>query len=103
MGVADERGRAYTRACDLRLRTKTFTARLADTWSKKLKELDLNPASGEPICRGVKKEHEHGLTTTGMNWLAPGEDPVVRTIILDDDTAAKRVTQCWAREKLANV
>jgi len=38
-----------------------------------------------------------------MNWLARGEESVVRTIILDDDTAAKRAAQCWAREKEAKV
>jgi len=36
-----------------------------------------------------------------MNWLAPGEEPVVSTIILEDDTAAKRAAQRWAREKEA--
>jgi len=34
-----------------------------------------------------------------MNWPAPGEESVVRTIILDDDTAADRAAQRWAREK----
>ena len=32
-------------------------------------------------------------------WPAPGEESVVRTIILDDTTAAKRMAQLWAREK----
>ena len=38
-----------------------------------------------------------------MNWPAPGEESVVRTIILDNDIAAKRATQRWAREKEAKV
>jgi len=85
-------------------RQQRFTARLANACSNKLKELHQNLASGAPICRAVKKQHEHGQTTEGMNWPAPCEEPVVRTIILDDDhTAAKRAAQCWAREKEAKV
>jgi hypothetical protein len=38
-----------------------------------------------------------------MSWPAPGEEPVVKTIILDDDGAAKRAVQFWAREKEAKV
>jgi len=80
-------------------RQQRFTARLANACSDKLKELHQNPASGAPISRVVKKEHEYARTTEGMNRPAPGEESVVRTIILDDDTAAKRAAQCWAREK----
>jgi len=36
-------------------------------------------------------------------WPAPGEESVVRTIILDDTTAAKRMAQLWAREKEATI
>jgi hypothetical protein len=38
-----------------------------------------------------------------MNWPAPGEKPLVRIIILHDDTAAKRAAQCSAREQEAKV
>jgi len=38
-----------------------------------------------------------------MNWPAPGEEPAVRTTILDDTTAAKSAAQHWAREKEAQV
>jgi len=82
-------------------RQQRFTARLANACSNKLKELHQNPASGAPISRAVKQEHEHGRMTEGMTWLAPGKVPVVRTIILDDDTAAKRAAQRWPREKEA--
>jgi len=34
-------------------------------------------------------------------WLAPGEEPAVKTIILDDKSTAKRAAQRWAREKEA--
>jgi hypothetical protein len=43
-----------------------------------------------------EKEHEHASPT-------PGEDPDVKTSILDDDVTAKRAAQCWAREKEAKV
>jgi len=36
-------------------------------------------------------------------WPAPGEKSMVRTIILDDTTAAKRTAQHWAREKEAKI
>jgi len=38
-----------------------------------------------------------------MNWLAPGEDQVVNTIILDNKSTAKRAAQRWASEKEAKV
>jgi len=84
---------------DLDSRQQRVAARLADMGSGKLKELHLNPSSGAPICRVLKEEHEHGPTTEGIMWPAPGEESVVRTIILDDTTAARRTVQRWAREK----
>jgi hypothetical protein len=62
-----------------------------------------DPSSGTPICRVVEIEHEHGRTTEDMSWPAPGEEPVVKTIILDDKSTAKRAAQRWAREKEAKV
>jgi hypothetical protein len=47
-----------------------------------------NPSSGAPICRVVRKEHEHGRTIEAMSCLASGDEPAVRTTILDDTTAA---------------
>jgi len=75
-----------------------FTARLANACSNKLQELHKNPASSAPICRVVKKEHEHGRTTKALNCPAPGEEPAVRTTMLDDTTAGQSTTQRWARE-----
>ena len=40
-----------------------------------------NRCSGALVCTEVSRAHEHGLTTTGMNWPAPGEEPVVTTSI----------------------
>ena len=71
-------------------RQQRFAARLRDACSGKLAELHQNPSSGAPICRVVKEEHEHGQTTKGMMWPALGEGSVVRTIIQDGTTAAKR-------------
>jgi len=36
-------------------------------------------------------------------WPDPGEESVVRTTILDGTATAKRTSQCWAREKEANI
>jgi len=38
-----------------------------------------------------------------MCWPDPGEEPAVKTAILDDDTAAKRAAKHWAREKEVKV
>jgi hypothetical protein len=80
-----------------------FISRLANACSSKLKELNEDPSSGAPICRAVEKEHEHGRKTEGISWPAPGEEPVVRTIILHDNVTAYGASQCWEREKGAKV
>ena len=53
--------------------------------------------------QSIKEEHEHGRETEGMMWPAPRKQSVVRTIILDDATAAKRTAQRWARENEAKI
>jgi len=80
-------------------RQQHFAATVANACSGKLKELHQNPSPGAPICRIVKEDHDHGRTTEGMMWPALGEESEVRTIILDDTTAAKRTVQCWERVK----
>jgi len=77
-------------------------ARLQNACSGKLKELHQNPSSGAPISRVLRKEHGHGQTTGAMNCPALGEEPVVRTTILDT-TAAKCAAQRWARAKEAKI
>jgi len=84
-------------------RQQRFAARLANACSSKLKELHEDPSSGTPIGRVVETEHEHGRTTEGMCWPAPGEEPVVKTIILDDKSTAMSAPQPLAREKEANI
>jgi len=78
-----------------------FTARLANACSSKLMELHHNPSSGAPICKVIREEHGLGRTTESMDWPPPGQESVVRTIILDDTTAAKIAAQRCAREKEA--
>ena len=84
-------------------RQQRFAARLENACGSKLKQLHSNPFSGAPICRVVRKKHEYGRTTEGINWRAPGEEPAVRTTILDDTAAAKSAAQRWAREKEAKM
>jgi hypothetical protein len=48
-------------------------------------------------------ETEHGCTTEGMSWQAPGEEPLVKTIILDHESRAKRAAQGSAKEKKMKV
>jgi len=38
-----------------------------------------------------------------MCWPDPGEEPAVKTTILDDDTAAKRAAKHWTREQEVKV
>ena len=84
-------------------RQQRFTARLENTCSSKLQKLNRNPSSSAPICRVVRREHELGQTTEGMNWPAPGEESPIRITILDDTAAANSVAQHWARKKEANI
>jgi hypothetical protein len=80
-------------------RQQRYTARLENAGSSKLKEVHSNPSSGAPISKVVRKEHDHGCKTKGMNWPAAAEEPAVRTTILDDTAAAKSAMQHWAREQ----
>jgi len=38
-----------------------------------------------------------------MSWAAPGKEPVVKTIILNDKSIAKSTAKCWAIGKEAKV
>jgi len=87
----------------LESRQQRFAARLANMCSNELRKLLQNASSGAPVCRAVKNEHEHGQTTEGMTRPPPGEESVVRTVILDNASALKRAAPRWAREKEAKV
>jgi hypothetical protein len=69
----------------------------------KLQEVYDYPTSGAPIGRVIKKDHERGWKAETMHWPNPDEEPTVKTIILSNDTAAKREVIHWAREKEAKV
>jgi len=84
-------------------RQQRFAAGLANARSSKLKELYYNPCSGAPICKVIRKEHEHCRTTEGTDWPPPGKESVVRTTILDDTTPAQNAAQRWPREKEAKI
>jgi len=79
-----------------------FTARLTNAYSSELKELHEDPLSGTPICPVIETEHQSSWATEGMSWSAPGEEPVVKTIILDDKSTVKSAAHSWARENEAN-
>jgi len=84
-------------------RQQRFAAKLENACSSKLTELHSDPSSRAPICRVVRREHERGQTTEGMNWPVPGKEPAVRMTTLDDTAAAKCAAQRWAREKEAQL
>jgi len=80
-----------------------FAARLANVCTNKLKNLHQYPSSGTPVCRAVTEEYKHGQITDCKNRPALGNKSVVRTVILDDTTTAKRAAQRWVPKMEANV
>ena len=44
-----------------------------------------------------------GQAAETMRWPNPDKEPAVKTVILNDDTAPKRETIRWAREREAKV
>jgi len=87
-------------AVALDARQQRFVARLANACEgSKSKELYDYPTSGAPVGRVAAIEHARRRRAETMCWPAPGEEPAVKTTILDDDAAAKRAAERWAREK----
>jgi len=85
-------------------RQQRFAARLASACEgSKIKETYNHPMSGAPICRVIKKDHERGREAETMHWPRLDEEPAVKTVILHDDTAAKKEAIRWAREREAKV
>jgi len=76
---------------------------LPDSCSSELKEFHRNPSFGAPICRVVKEEPYDGQITKGMMSLAPGDESVVRTTILEDTSPARSRALGWARETGAKI
>jgi ribosomal protein S8E len=73
----------------LDFRQQRFAARLANSCSSHLKELNRDSSSGTPICGVVKTEQNDVLTTEGICRPALGEASVVKTNILEDQSIAK--------------
>lgn len=57
--------------------------------------------SHTPIRQVVEFKYQHFWRMEGISWLAWGEEPVAKTLILDDKCRAKRATEYGAREKEA--
>jgi hypothetical protein len=74
----------------LESRQQLVAARLANECSDTLRKQHQDPTLGTPLCKAAKEENEHGRTIEGMNEQAPHKVSVVRTVIMDDSTAAKR-------------
>jgi len=85
-------------------RQQKFTAKLTCACKgSKPKAVHNHPTSVAQICRVITKEHERGREAETMRWPDPDEEPAVKTVILSEDTAAKREAIRWAREIEANV
>jgi hypothetical protein len=75
-------------------------ARLANLCERsKSKELFEYPTPGAPVGRVAATEHARCRRAETMRWPDPGEKPVVKTSILEDDTDPKRAAELWAKEK----
>jgi len=85
-------------------RQQSFTARLASTCeSSKHMAVHDQRTSGALICRVVTKEHQRGREAENMRWPNPDEEPAVKTVILSEDTAAKKEVIRWPRDREAKV
>jgi len=65
----------------------------------KAKELYDYPTPGAPVGRVAAIEHPRGRRAETMCWPDQGEKPAVRITILEDDAAAKRAAELWAKRK----
>jgi len=67
----------------------------------KAKELSDYPTPGAPEGRMAVIEHARSIGVETMCWPDPGEKPVVRTTMMEDDAVAKRASERWAKERKA--
>jgi hypothetical protein len=85
-------------------RQQRFTVQLASACEgSKLKVVHNHPTSGAPICRVITEEHERGQEAETMRWPNPDNALAVKTVILSEDTVAKKEAIRWARETEAKV
>jgi len=87
----------------LESRQQQFVVRLPYATSGTLMVVYKDPSSGTPICRVVEIDHRQRRTAEDLTWPAPGEEPVVKTIIYNDKSTAKRATHRWVGEKEVKV
>jgi len=81
-------------------RQQQFTVRLTSPYEgSKLKTILNHLTSGATMCRVITKEHVRGREAETMCCPNPYEVPAVNTVILSEDTAAKRKANRCAREK----
>jgi len=77
-------------AVTLDTRQQRFVARLANACEdSKSRVLFEYPAPGASVGRVAAKQHGRGSKAETMRWPSPGEKPVVKSTILEDDTEAK--------------
>jgi len=81
-------------------RPQNFVVMLAKAREgSKSKELFVYPTPGAPVGKVVAIEHARGRRAETMRWPDSGEMAAVKTTITEDDTAAKRAAELWAKEK----
>jgi hypothetical protein len=86
----------------LKSRKQRFTARLATACEgSKQKETYNHPMSSALISKVIKKAHKRGREAETLRWAQQDEAPPVMTVILSDDTAAKRGVIHWVRGREA--
>jgi len=85
-------------------RQRRFLSKLPSTCtSSKAEELYDYPTPGAPGGRVAAIEHARGRRAETMCWPDPGENPAVKTTILEDDTAAESATEQWAIKSKAKL
>ena len=85
-------------------RQQRFTARHTSSCEvPKLKAVHDYHSSGAPRCRVITKDPERGWEADIMHWSNPDKAPAVKTVILSEDTPAKREAIRWVREREAKV
>jgi len=86
-------------ALALDARQQWMVARLAIVCTgSKSKELYDYPAPGAQVGRVAAIDPACGKTAEAMCWPDPGEEPAVKTTILEDSAVAKRAAEPWAWE-----
>jgi hypothetical protein len=87
-------------AVALDARQQRFVSRLANMCEGSMaKELYDYPTPGAPVGRVAPTEHGLSRRAETICWPDPGDKPAVKTMILEDDDAARRAAERWAGRK----